>query len=183
MDRGRRGFLKGIGAIGAAGLVARTAQGDSSPLATMPASDGDAATAAGPEPYSFLTADEAVWLEAAVNRIVPADELGPGGADLGIARFIDRQLAGPFGKGAKTYMQGPWQKGTASQGWQLPLTPAACYRNGIARVDGHCRDKHGDLFAKLAPGVQDDILGALEDGRIDLVELPGHAFFKLLHQN
>jgi gluconate 2-dehydrogenase gamma chain len=169
--------------MGAAGLVPRAAQGDSTSPATAPASDANAATAVEPEPYGFLTAEEAAWLEAAVNRMVPADELGPGGVDLGIARFIDRQLAGAFGKGAKTYMQGPWQQGTSAQGWQIPLTPAACYRSAIARIDAHCRDKHGTSFANLAAGVRDDVLAALEAGRIDLVELPGHAFFKLFHQN
>jgi gluconate 2-dehydrogenase gamma chain len=80
-------------------------------------------------------------------------------------------------------MQGPWQQGTSAQGWQIPLTPAACYRSAIARIDAHCRDKHGTSFANLAAGVRDDVLAALEAGRIDLVELPGHAFFKLFHQN
>jgi gluconate 2-dehydrogenase gamma chain len=170
--------------MGAAGLVARAAQGDSAaPAATAPLSDAGPITAAAPEPYSFLTAEEAAWLEAAVDRMVPADELGPGGVDLGIARFIDRQLAGAFGQGAKTYMQGPWQQGTSAQGWQIPLTPAACYRHAIARIEAHCRDKHGSTFSALAAGVQDDVLAALEAGRIDLVELPGHVFFKLFHQN
>src|SRR5262249_41506684 len=141
------------------------------------------AAAVAPEPYGFLTADEAAWLEAAVNRLVPADELGPAGVDLGIARFIDRELAGAFGQGAKTYMQGPWQKGTPSQGWQIPPTPAACYRSAIARIDAYCRANRGAAFKELAPEVQDNVLAALEAGRIDLVELPGHIFFKLFHQN
>jgi gluconate 2-dehydrogenase gamma chain len=183
MDRGRRGFLKGIGAIGAAGLVPRAAQGDSSVPATAPVPDAGPATAVEAEPYGFLTAEEAAWLEAAINRMVPADELGPGGVDLGIARFIDRQLAGAFGQGAKTYMQGPWQQGTPAQGWQIPLTPAACYRSAIARIDAYCREARGAAFRELAVEVQDDVLAALEAGKIDLVELPGHVFFKLFHQN
>jgi gluconate 2-dehydrogenase gamma chain len=183
MDRKRRDFLKGIGAIGAAGLVAGPAHGDSMPPAAAPAPDASPATPVEQAPYRFLNAAEAAWLEAAVDRMVPADDLGPSGVDLGIVRFIDGQLAGAFGQGAKTYMQGPWQEGTPAQGWQIPLTPAACYRAAIARVDAYCRANHRGAFGELTAEVQDRVLSSLEGGGIDLVELPGHVFFKLLHQN
>ena len=52
--------------------------------------------------------------------MVPADELTPKGTDLGLAIFIDRALAGGWGKGDRMYMQGPWKRGVPSQGYQLP---------------------------------------------------------------
>jgi gluconate 2-dehydrogenase gamma chain len=42
-----------------------------------------------------------------VNVMCPADALTPGGVDCGLAAYIDRQLAGGFGKGARLYMRGP----------------------------------------------------------------------------
>ena len=35
-----------------------------------------------------------------------------------IATYIDRALAGSWGKGDRLYMQGPWARGTANQGYQ-----------------------------------------------------------------
>jgi hypothetical protein len=60
-----------------------------------------------------------------VDHMVPADELSPKGTEIGINIYIDRALAGGWGKGERLYMQGPWKLGTPSQGYQLPLTPRA----------------------------------------------------------
>ena len=38
---------------------------------------------------------------AAVDTIIPADELSPSGTECGVVTFIDRQLAGAWGSGAK----------------------------------------------------------------------------------
>ena len=75
--------------------------------------------------------------------MVPADELSPKGTDIGINIFIDRALAGAWGKGDRLYMQGPWKKGVPSQGYQLPLTPAQLYRAGIVATNAHCRKTYG----------------------------------------
>ena len=56
--------------------------------------------------------------------MIPADELTPKGTDVGVNIYIDRALAGAWGKGDRLYMQGPWNIGMPSQGYQLPLTPA-----------------------------------------------------------
>jgi len=179
MDADRRSFMKALGAAaGAAGLAAADA------AAADGAKTPDAVTADAPiAPYLFFNAVEAAWIEAAVNRIVPADELGPAGVALGIAAFIDGQLAGAYGQGAKMYLQGPWPAGTPEQGWQTRLTPAACYRAAIARIDAHCQAAHGAVFAALEHTRQDAVLAGIESGAIDLVDLPGHAFFKLFRTN
>ena len=36
------------------------------------------------------------------------------------------------------YMQGPWDKGVATQGYQSPLTPAEFFRAGIAATNAYC---------------------------------------------
>ena len=75
--------------------------------------------------------------------MVPADELTPKGTDIGINMYIDRALAGGWGKGDRIYMQGPWKQGVPSQGYQLPLTPAEFYRAGIAAANAHCVKTYG----------------------------------------
>src|SRR6267378_2044005 len=80
--------------------------------------------------YTFLNLAEAAFIEALVDHMVPADELTPKGTDIGINVYIDRALAGSWGKGDRLYMQGPWKVGVPSQGYQLPLTPAQLYRAG-----------------------------------------------------
>src|SRR4051794_41635242 len=46
-----------------------------------------------PGPWTFFTPAEAAAVEAIVDRLIPADNLSPGGKDAGCAVFIDRQLA------------------------------------------------------------------------------------------
>jgi gluconate 2-dehydrogenase gamma chain len=171
MDPNRRTFMKTLGAVGAGGLVAPAAA----------AADPLAAPQAGS--YIFFNSVEAAWVEAAVNRVVPADELGPGGLELGIAVFIDRQLAGAYGQGVRMYLQGPWPAGTPQQGWQMRMTPAACYRAAIPRIEAHCQAALGAAFAALNDAQQDTVLSGLETGVIDLVDLPSHQFFKLFRTN
>jgi gluconate 2-dehydrogenase gamma chain len=43
-----------------------------------------------PGPYRFFNADEATFIDAAVARLIPADELGPGAKEAGATTFIDR---------------------------------------------------------------------------------------------
>src|SRR5215470_4093778 len=53
-------------------------------------------------PYEYLSGDEATFLDAAVARVIPNDELGPGAKEAGVTTFIDRQLAGPYGNSSET---------------------------------------------------------------------------------
>jgi gluconate 2-dehydrogenase gamma chain len=108
----RRDFLKTVGTVGASGIAAAVGV-DGVEGQTRPAVSPPTASTAAPvsHAYTFLTAPEAAFIEAAVDRLIPADDLTPGGTDCGVAVFIDRQLAGAWGSGDRTYMQGPWQKG------------------------------------------------------------------------
>ena len=64
----------------------------------------------------FFSADEAALVEAVVDRLIPSDDRGPGGKDAGCAVFIDRQLAGPYGRGDGLYLKPPFLRGVATQG-------------------------------------------------------------------
>jgi gluconate 2-dehydrogenase gamma chain len=137
-----------------------------------------------PGPWVFFTADEAALVEAAVDRLIPPDERGPGGKDAGCATFIDRQLAGPYGRAGGLYMRPPFMPGAATQGYQAPNTPAGRYRAGLKALADYVKDAFaGKSFRDLSPQDQDKVLTGLEKGSIALKDVNGPEFFDLLLQN
>jgi len=135
-------------------------------------------------PWEFFTPLEAEIVDAAVARLIPADDLGPGGREAGCTVFIDYQLAGFFGSYDRLYMRPPFVEGTEQQGLQSPITPAEHYRSALNALDRWCKKNFaGVSFAKLAPDRQDEILHSLEKGEVDLEDADGKAFFELLYQN
>jgi gluconate 2-dehydrogenase gamma chain len=134
--------------------------------------------------YRFFTEAEALFVEAACERIVPADELGPGAKAAGAPAVIDRRLDGPYGRGERWYMRGPWAKGTESQGWQSRHGPAGLYRAAIAAIDRRVRlDFRNRPFHDLRGDDQDEVLASLEAGRLDLGGVEGRLFFETLLEN
>jgi gluconate 2-dehydrogenase gamma chain len=174
---GRRDFLKSAVVGGAA--AASTSTGlelTSSAQAQQPA----AAAAAG---YSFLNIEEAAFVEALVDHMVPADDLTPKGTDIGINIYIDRALAGAWGKGDRLYNQGPWKLGVPSQGYQLPLTPAQLYRAGIAAANVHCQKTYGKPFDRLDERGREEVLQGLSTGKITFEGgLPARVFWTTVYQ-
>ena len=133
--------------------------------------------------YVFLTPPEAAFIEAAVARLIPGDAVGPGAVEAGVPRFIDRQLAGPYGAGDHFYLQPPFPKGLPTQGWQMDA-PATVYRSAIPAVDRWSAATYGKPFAGLDGATQDVALKALEEGKAQLgVPVDAKAFFALLLQN
>ena len=131
-----------------------------------------------PGPWVFFTPEEGAAVEAIVDRIIPPDDLGPGGKDAGCAVFIDRQLAGPYGRMAGLYMQPPFAQGTPQQGLQSPDSFADIYRAGLAALADHVHQVYvGKLLGQLPPGEQDTILSGLEKGDITLKGTDGKRFF------
>ncbi len=179
---GRRDFLKGAvvgGAAAASATVAVSspepaqAQAQQPPAAPAPASPG----------YAFLNLEEAAFVEVLVDHMVPADELSPKGTDIGINIFIDRALAGGWGKGERLYMQGPWKRGTPNQGYQLPLTPAQLYRVGIEATNGHCRKTYGKAFDQLDEKQREEVLVGLSASKITFDSgLPVNMFWSTVYQ-
>jgi gluconate 2-dehydrogenase gamma chain len=97
----------------------------------------------------------------------PQDSLTVSGTELGIATFIDRQLAGAFGGGDRLYAQGPFRKGKPQHGYQLPLTPAQYYKAGLAVMATACRARFGGkTFDKLAGTEREAFLQDLAGGRV-----------------
>lgn len=136
-------------------------------------------------PWLFFTLDEAVAVEAIVDRLIPADDLSPGGKEAGCAVFIDRQLTGPYGTHEWLYMQGPFPANPLpSQGMQSPFTPRQQYRLGLAALAEHCRAQFGGrTFQQLAAADQDKVLTDLEKGDLRLTGFNGQMLFNTLLAN
>jgi gluconate 2-dehydrogenase gamma chain len=174
---GRRDFLKGAVVGGAAAATTTT----SLDLTTSAQAQQPAAPAAAA--YSFLNLAEAAFVEALVDHMVPADELTPKGTDVGINVYIDRALAGAWGKGDRLYMQGPWKPGVPSQGYQLPLTPAQLYRAGIEATNLHCQKTYGKPFDRLDEKQREEVLVGLSSGKLTFDSgLPARVFWTTVYQ-
>ena len=138
----------GAGAIG----VATSATAQAAP-ASEPAS-GNTAAASDWKPQ-FFNDREWAFINAAVARLIPADELGPGAKEAGVPEFIDRQLNTPYATGSIWYMQGPFNPDVPKEmGYQLPLVPKQIYN-----------------------------LGLWESGKAEFKQLPASLFFTYLLQN
>jgi gluconate 2-dehydrogenase gamma chain len=177
---GRRDFLKGAVVGGAAATVnlPQTAAAQQPPPAPTPAADA----AANPG-YGYLNLEEAAFVEALVDHMVPADALTPKGTDIGINIYIDRALSSGWGKGERLYMQGPWKRGAPSQGYQLPLTPAQVYRAGIAATNAYCRKTYGKPFDRLDETQREEVLVGLSTGKVTFDDgLPARTFWTTMYQ-
>jgi len=189
----RRHFLIGTVAAGVAGVSAGPVHDGElgAPPQTfrgsVPWQEGtaDAPPEASGTGYAYFTPAEAAFIEAAVGRLIPNDPVGPGGVEANVPFFLDRQLAGPFGRGDHYYLGGPWPRGTPEQGYQSRHNPAQLYRAAIAAIDRYVDANLGaPTFATLAAAAQDNALKGLESGEIALDGgVDGKSFFAMLLQN
>jgi gluconate 2-dehydrogenase gamma chain len=179
----RRGFLRKSIVILPAAALTMTGQ-------TQEAASNAAATAKKaaqqPEAYlpTFFHPQEWAFVHAAVARLIPADQNGPGALEAGVPEFIDRQMDAIFGHGSIWYMQGPFVDSAPEFGYQGKLAPREVYRAGIAASDAHCQKTLGGKpFAQLEAAQQDQVLKDIETGAITLDGVDGKAFFGFLLQN
>jgi gluconate 2-dehydrogenase gamma chain len=191
----RRRFLLGSAVVGAAATGAVAAEVHDGELGAPPATYRGAvpwqegAADAPPEAlgtdFKFFTTDERAFIEAAVDRLIPPDPVGPGGVEVNIPFFLDRQLAGPFGRGDHYFLGGPWKKGVVEQGYQMRFSPAQLYRAAIKAVNDYAAGAfNGAAFVKLADADKDKVLKALEAGTVQLGGgVDAKAFFAMLLQN
>jgi gluconate 2-dehydrogenase gamma chain len=173
----RRKFLLGAGLAGAG--VAAGLTGVPAPAEAQTAPPAAPKPAAGAEPESFLTltATEAAFMSAMADTIIPADELSPSGTDCGVVVYIDRQLAGAYGAGAKMYRSGPYQRGKPEQGYQLALTPRDYFAVGIAATNDWSRKTFGKDFDRLSVADRATALKAMEEGKAQLEHFSATGFF------
>ena len=110
----------------------------SSAVRPLPAAARARAQAAAGEAFLTFTAVEAETVRAAVARLIPADENGPGALEARADRYIDRGLAGAL---------------KASR---------AAYTTGLADLNARAQMLKGSAFGKLAPADQDAVLTNLQ---------------------
>lgn len=92
--------------------------------------------------YAFFTRDEATAVRAAMARIFPDDDLGPGALQAGTITYLDRSLAG-----ADRDLQG-------------------LYRGGIRLLDAAAQSRHGNAFFGCTALQQDAMIAAMEAGTL-----------------
>ncbi len=178
----RRSFLKGAGAAGTlaatvlTGAMPRPAEAQSAPPpAAQPAPQ--------PEPMLTLTATEAAFLSAVYDTIIPADALSPSGTDCGLVTYIDRQLAGAWGGGARMYRSGPFLPSKAEYGYQLPLSPREYFAAGIKAANAWTTKTYGKEFDRLSPADRAATLSAMEQSRVQFEGFDAKPFFEALLQS
>ena len=116
-------------------------------------------------PLRFFSQAEALMVAAAASRIFPSDEAGPGAREAGVAVYIDRQLAGPWGRDRHRFTQGPFEENAPAEfGYQGQATPQQIYRQGLNELKG---------FDRLEAAEQDQQLKQIE----------ATLFFSVLRQN
>ena len=187
----RRNLLKAAGAAGAAAMAqpAGATPRHLTQASTAPSTEQRPPTAsphsASPDVLFFFNDFEARFIEAAIERLIPAEPEWPGAAGAGVLTFIDRQLAAAFGAGARMYLKGPWAPDASPrQGYQLRFTPAELYRIGIEETRQYARANFNDReFWDLGAPVMDEVLTGLESGAISLPSLPAPVFFETLLAN
>jgi len=133
--------LAGAGAVAAAGGATAFAQ----PTGRAPQPPNAGAAAAAPvqarrEALEHLTATEGDLLEAVVDRLIPADELGPGAKDARVVHYIDRALGSALANSRQAYA------------------------NVLAALDKYATSSRGKSFLALTPQEQDALLVDVEKG-------------------
>ncbi len=175
-DLSRRVFVKSISAVA---LVPATLASSTTMAAAVPVPSSELPPRFERPLYAFFNAYEADFIEAAVERLIPPDEIGPGALQAGVNNYLDKQLGGAWGAGERLYRSGPWQQGSPTQGYQLPFTPAELFHTAIRAINTSL-EKQGKGFKDLSADEQDAYLKSLESGNDDLDGVPSKEFFSML---
>ena len=90
---------------------------------------------------------------ACLRPIFPSDDTGPGAKEAGVVIFIDRQLAGPYGRDKYRYTKPPFVESMPEHGYQGKQNPREVYREGVEKLGN---------FAELSAAEQDERLRSIE---------------------
>src|SRR5271154_5524858 len=145
----RRSFVTTVGAAIPATVLMQTPD----PAVAAPAKSTPIETTPANITYLFFNADEVLFIEAACERLIPADESGPGALGAGVTNYLDKQLGGAWGAGERLYRAGPGQSGTPTQGYQLPFTPAELFHASL-RATNRDLAARGPAFHQLSGEAQ-----------------------------
>ena len=138
-----------------------------------------------PTPYqpSFFASDEWDFVNAFVDRLIPADDEGPGAIEAGVPVFIDRQMATPYAYGELWYMHGPFRDAPETLGYQLEFSPRDIYRKGIAAADQAVLQSFGKRFIELSAADRDVAIARMEAGKLEMQPVPAATLFSQFLNN
>ena len=111
-----------------------------------------------PQNYAFtaLNLAEAATLDALFERLFPGDENGPGASSIGVIRYLDRALSGPYAHHLEAY------------------------RLGVYALDAESVDRFGKPFLEADSIQQQELIAALEQGSApNFRAIEGKTFFEL----
>ena len=149
----RRDFLKGA-VVGTAALAAGSApqsaaaQATAAQTAAVPPATTPAADA---EPLLTLTATEHAFVVAAVDTLIPADELSPSGSDCGVVDLHRPPAGRGLGHAARGCIAaGRSPRASRSTAISSRSTPREFFRAGIAAANAWSRKTYGKDFDRLS---------------------------------
>lgn len=191
-DQSRRSFLaKPVKAVPAVALVS-TGLGDVvTASAQIPGVPGTTALTPNMDHYqpTYFHDDEWAFIKAAVDVLIPEDEIGPGALKAGVPEYIDLQMQTPYAMGKLWYMTGPFSPElmakTPGMGYQLNMNPQQVYRSGISAFNTWCEKTHGKKFSDLDKETQLVAMQELSDKKVtfDDQAVPVATFFSQLWAN
>lgn len=181
----RRKFLTrsgyAVGGVVLGGLLGYLIPKEGAKPATPPAPQKQVANYN--EALMFFTQEQYAITQAAVERIFPADDNGPGAKDLGVAFFIDHQLAGDWGFNARDYMQPPFYVGEKTQGYQGRINRREIFYIGLRELQNYSQKKYKKDFPSLSPEEQDAVLTAFQNDEVNVTTISASGFFNLLRSS
>jgi gluconate 2-dehydrogenase gamma chain len=172
----RRNLIKSmmfvpIGAVAATGAVRA--------LSTATAADANAPEGK-PNAYTPTFFNQVEWkfLSAAVDRLIPHDEHGPGAIELGVLEFLDRHMQTPFAAGDIWYMQGrsckPSRSSAIRASWRCATSSASASRMWTAIALRNSVER--PLPTWIASSRKKSSKGC-EGGKLKLEEISAKLFF------
>jgi gluconate 2-dehydrogenase gamma chain len=143
-DSTRRSFLKraavGAGAVAGSGLVPSVhsqAPGQHNGNTAAPGESHPNSVQHG----AFFNYEQATTIAAFSERLMPGAPGKPGARDANVLNYIDLALAGAY------------------------ADLQDFYRRGLAQLEAYCRATYKQSFAQLDSAKQDEVIGALEQGK------------------
>ncbi|WP_256759437.1 gluconate 2-dehydrogenase subunit 3 family protein [Cohnella sp. WQ 127256] len=186
LSSSRRNFLKGTG-LAVGGLIVGGVVGNLIRPTTKEPTNPSVPTS--PEATTAVNYNQALMyfsqeqfkiVDAATERIFPKDDQLPGAQELGVAYFIDHQLAGEWGMNGREYMQGPFFVGEVTQGYQGHLRRREIFEIALREIQNYSNEKYQKDFPKLSAEEQDAVLKAFQNDEAKLTTISASAFFKML---
>jgi len=148
----RRDVLKGVGALGAGML----SSGAATELSAQSETAKLVAQIPVREALEVLTAVEAATLEAICERLIPSDKNGPGAKEARAVHYIDHSLA--------SHNQSHRQD----------------YLIGLSALNDYARQTRGNAFYDVSIDVQNSILSALQDNKLEGFSPSAAGFFNIV---